>query len=99
MVYHNTLERNFETYERGVAAVRSDVILTHQLHSAVELGVENVNELGDAVLTEDVGEVEWSADTNGDHAERNESEYVRGVADTTVGVDFDLTKDLGVVAV
>jgi len=89
----------FKTYESGVAAVRPDVVLAHETHGAVELSVEDVDQLGNTVLAVNVGEVEWTSNANGSHAERDESEHVRGVTNTAVGVDLDLAEDFGVVAV
>ena len=87
------------TYESGVTTVRPDVVLAHQTHGAVKLGVEDVDELGNALLAIDVGEVEWSANANSCHAERDEGEHVRSVTNAAISIDFDLIKDLGVVAV
>ena len=60
-----------ETYESRVATVRPNVVLAHQTHGAVELSVENVDKLGNALLAIDVGEVEWSANANSSHTERD----------------------------
>lgn len=87
------------TYVAGVATEGPDVVLAHKTHGALKLSVEDVNELGNTILAVDVGEVERTADTDGGHAERDESEHVRSVADTTVGVDLDLAEDFGVIAV
>jgi hypothetical protein len=45
-------------------------------YGAIYFGVEDVSELGNALLVVNVGEVEWTANTNDCHSERDDSEHV-----------------------
>lgn len=54
------VELDFLGVDKGrVATVRLDVVFAHQTHGSVHLSVEDVDELGYAILSVDVGEVEW----------------------------------------
>ena len=44
------------------------------IYGAIYFGVEDVSELGNALLVVNVGEVEWTANTNDCYSERDDGE-------------------------
>lgn len=85
--------------EGGVPEPAVDVGLAHELHLGLELLAEDGDQLGDAVLAEDVGEHGGPAQPHGARPQRQQRQHVRAAPHPAVGVDLQLAEHLRVQAV
>ena len=86
--YHRRLNAEADSRSLPVNKLRSD-----------ELVLEHLGRPCDTLSTIDVGVHEGPSQTDSLDTQRKELENISSVADTAVGVNFDLLEDLGVFVV